>query len=394
MKVLLISDTLHAGGAETFVLRLATKLKEFGIAAEILSLNPDVEDKALISRFPNVIIHRVFIKGLRWIKRLDRLLRIVGIDFSLQYQLTKKQILEKHLHYDVYHTHLFPVDLLLSKIKELYPKIVLISTLHGDYNEFEELWQNSKAHKKLNWPVKVNLLKEKIDAWVYISQQQYELFSKGYLLPDYKLVQIYNGYESDIMPLSRQRVHGKNELTFIMVARGIQPKGWEYLIKAFNRLPGNHKLVLVGKGDFLENLSNVYSENRRIEFIGFHPNPVELINEADVFVFPSVYKAESLPTVIIEALYCGLPVISTRIGEVSEMLKGNEAGELAGILIEQDDQTIIDDLVEAMSLYVHDIGVWQYHASLTRHAFEKFNMKSCAKRYINLYEAHLVSDIG
>ena len=45
-----------------------------------------------------------------------------------------------------------------------------------------------------------------------------------------------------------------------------------------------------------------------------------MIGQCDVFVHPSIYKAESLPTVIIEALFAGVPVIATDVGEVATMI--------------------------------------------------------------------------
>ena len=88
MRVLIVTDTIHAGGAETFVLRLADKLNRTGTPADILCLNPDIEDKELIDQYPGLTIHRVRLPLLIWIKRLDKLLRMAGIDFSLQYFLT------------------------------------------------------------------------------------------------------------------------------------------------------------------------------------------------------------------------------------------------------------------------------------------------------------------
>src|SRR5687768_8944107 len=113
MKILLISETLHAGGAETFTLRLCRKLKAFGHTAEILNLNPDIENKALLTQYKDLTIRRIPLRLLKLIKRIDSLLLKVKVDCSLQNYLLKawiqKNIIGK---YDVYHTHLIKVDYL------------------------------------------------------------------------------------------------------------------------------------------------------------------------------------------------------------------------------------------------------------------------------------------
>ena len=50
-------------------------------------------------------------------------------------------------------------------------------------------------------------------------------------------------------------------------------------------------------------------------------------NAADVFAFPT--KADNQPLVIMEALACGLPVVSSHLGGVPEMIQQGETGWLA-----------------------------------------------------------------
>jgi glycosyltransferase involved in cell wall biosynthesis len=109
--------------------------------------------------------------------------------------------------------------------------------------------------------------------------------------------------------------------------------------------------------------------------------------EADVFVFPSVLKAESLPTVVIEALYCGKPIIATDIGEVKEMMVISGRDEIPGIVLDADDKVhLIDALVGAMKRYVDDRALLQQHSSLAKEAFRKFDMETCARKYLKVFE--------
>lgn len=151
-------------------------------------------------------------------------------------------------------------------------------------------------------------------------------------------------------------------------------------------LRGDCRLTLVGSGDYLDQLRDRFGHDERICFAGFHPNPAALIQNCDLFVFPSIYPAESLPTVVIEALYCGVPVVATDVGEVATMLQC-EGGGVAGQLLEanpRDDLAV--RLAQALQRYIDDPALLQEHKNLTRGAFAKFDMQTCAANYVRLYE--------
>ena len=69
MRILIVTEALVLGGAETFVLRLARRLREDGHEAELMCLNPDLVDPRLIGQFTDVPIHYVPGGGLRKIGR-------------------------------------------------------------------------------------------------------------------------------------------------------------------------------------------------------------------------------------------------------------------------------------------------------------------------------------
>jgi glycosyltransferase involved in cell wall biosynthesis len=387
MRILLLTETLHAGGAETFVLRLARALRRAGEDCEILNLTPEIENAQLVEAFPDVPIKRIRLPALAWLARIDRLLVRLGVDFSLQAWLTRREFERRFAgRYDVYHSNLFKVDLLLARAKQRFPRMACVSTLHGDYNQFHATAEGEPGQRIVNWRDKVMLVRRRIDAWVYITGHQLDLLERHYGFGRERFQKIYNGYELPVEVAPAPARPASGGLRFIMVARGIREKGWEILIRAFLRLDGGSRLSLVGEGPDLDDLRRAWPDER-IEFLGFHPNPPKLVSQADVFVFPSRYVSESLPTVVTEAIFCGVPVIATPLGEIPVMIEA-AGGELCGQLLEDGtDAEVEDRLVEAMRRYLEDPDLLDRHRRLTASAFQKFDMAECTERYRALYRS-------
>jgi len=104
----------------------------------------------------------------------------------------------------------------------------------------------------------------------------------------------------------------QGEFIFISVGRMDEGKNHKLLIESFYKANLNAKLWLIGDGPLRKNLEkmvkNLKLENKVI-FWGRQKNVYEFLSKANCFVFGSNY--EGFPNVLLEALLCGLPVIST-----------------------------------------------------------------------------------
>ena len=116
----------------------------------------------------------------------------------------------------------------------------------------------------------------------------------------------------------------------LMVARLIPDKGAHYLIKAFKSLNQNnkfkdYKLVITGDSAFTDNyldkIKKMCHDNQNIILTGvlYGKNLEELYKNAYAFVLPST--AEGLPTVVLEAMAYGIPVLTSNIPECMELVK-------------------------------------------------------------------------
>src|SRR6266404_3053913 len=129
-------------------------------------------------------------------------------------------------------------------------------------------------------------------------------------------------------------------LLIVAVGRLIAKKGFADLIRACGLLAESGKSFqceIIGEGP-LENELHAQIDQLnlqdRIELSGAKPQREvrQRLAAASVFVLPSVVDAhggmDNLPTVIMEAMATGLPVISTDVGGIPEMVVQNETGFL------------------------------------------------------------------
>jgi colanic acid/amylovoran biosynthesis glycosyltransferase len=98
------------------------------------------------------------------------------------------------------------------------------------------------------------------------------------------------------------------------------------------------QLSLIGGGELLGELERLVDRlglGGRVRFLGprREDDVIEHLDASDLFVLPSVIsqdgQMEGLPNVLIEALACGLPVVTTRLSGIPELVEDGVIGALA-----------------------------------------------------------------
>lgn len=121
----------------------------------------------------------------------------------------------------------------------------------------------------------------------------------------------------------------------LAVGRLTAQKDFSTLIQAFARVRRIHaaRLLILGEGEErpeLEALVRQLNLERDVRLPGFVPNPYPYMAQASVFVLSS--RWEGLPTVLVEALYCGTPVIATDCPSgPREILRDGQYGRLVAV---------------------------------------------------------------
>jgi N-acetyl-alpha-D-glucosaminyl L-malate synthase BshA len=100
------------------------------------------------------------------------------------------------------------------------------------------------------------------------------------------------------------------------------------LHKVIEKIPT--KLILVGDGpdrSECERLTRELGLTDHVHFLGKQDALVELLNASDIFLMPS--QSESFGLSALEAMACGVPVVSSSVGGLPELVRQNETGYVA-----------------------------------------------------------------
>ncbi len=100
--------------------------------------------------------------------------------------------------------------------------------------------------------------------------------------------------------------------------------------KIHDKIPS--KLILVGDGpdrSECERLCRKIGLCDKVKFLGKQDGLVEILTSSDIFLIPS--QSESFGLAALEAMACGLPVISSSVGGLPELIRHNETGFIAEI---------------------------------------------------------------
>lgn len=195
-------------------------------------------------------------------------------------------------------------------------------------------------------PYQILTLSEKIKTWPMRMMERFQfrhaakVVSLGGRLTDIlqremrnrrnKIVTLPNAVNPGPPP---QRNFEKSKLELLFVGRFAFNKGINILMDAVEKLNGEGyrdrlHFNLVGKGPLFEEYKKRYAFSN-VSFLGFADDDrlMDLYRENDLFVFPT--RFEGMPTVVLEAMAAGMPVVVSDTGATSELVDSSN-----GFLIE------------------------------------------------------------
>lgn len=228
-----------------------------------------------------------------------------------------------------------------------------------------------------------------LDAEVAVSSAIVDKLKRRYPTHSKKLrpMLAYNGIKlppsTSLLPATKT---GESEFTIGTVGRLAEQKGYIHLLSALPLVLERHPetgLLFLGDGELrseLEAHTRMLGLGNKVVFAGQVNNVHERLLGFDLFVSSSLW--EGLPTVIMEAMAAGLPVVATDIPGTREMINDGVNGRL----VPPGDSHALADAINEMIETPH---IRQKIANAGRVSVKQFSIEEIAKTYLKLYETLL-----
>jgi len=155
-------------------------------------------------------------------------------------------------------------------------------------------------------------------------------------------------------------------------------KNYSLLIRAFSKISKNlnAKLIILGEGKLRPSLESLISEldlEDSVSLVGFVKDPYPWYLTADLYVLSSDW--EGLPTVLIESLECGLPIVSTDCPSgPKEILEDGRYGKL----VPTNNPIALSNAIELSLSESHDKTLLMSRA-------DDFSIESISKQYLQYF---------
>lgn len=274
-------------------------------------------------------------------------------------------------------------------MKYFYDKKVVLRLLcSGKCGDFAGI-------KKLIFKRLIVATAKRCDKIIYLSHDiKYELL-EHHFSPE-KLVYIPNGVDvKRFLPINRSEQRASKNICF--VGRIEAQKGLDYLMRAMAIIISQDKevtLTLVGEGKqraALEDLARSLSLAHHVVFTGLVGNVLPYYHSARVFVLPSL--SEGMSSSLLEAMSCGLPVVTTLVGGSKEMIDASLVMEKKasapyhigerGIVIYPED---VNGMAAALGKLLHDDSLsGRLGEKAQQYIRNNFSQEHVVGEYMNLY---------
>lgn len=354
------------GGGENFPIQLANSLVDAGwIVSMLIFVSDEVNEHMRAALNPTISVY-----DAAWVTEYgcDRFIREAGISLI--------------------HSHTVGAEMHFYHMWNLDPEVAYVVTLHGSYEASD---------------IPIDMMTRictSVDHFVYTADKNL-LPLKNHGIPADRFTKMANAMPIDPVPFPKTRAEmgiAEDAIVFTLVARGIKRKGWRAAIEAFRKVRSRHPnramhLCLVGEGEEPDRHFKTHGDDSDISFLGYQSRIHGLYRISDVAIVPTRFAGESYPLCIIQALQVGTPVVSTDVGEISNMLR-DELGVRGGLVTEamRDTKTFIATFADAMDRILDD----RLRAELAAGALElgrKYDMAPLVGVYSDLYSRVLQQTI-
>jgi colanic acid/amylovoran biosynthesis glycosyltransferase len=211
-----------------------------------------------------------------------------------------------------------------------------------------------------------------------------------------KLFIAYCGIDAGWFYPRRQVAAAEEPYRILSSGRLIEKKGFGYLIEACRVLADQgerFECLIGGSGELEAQLRSQIQRlglSHRVKLTGqtlVQEKIVEFMHRGDVYVLPCVWASDNdvdgLPQMLVEAMACGLPAISTRLVGIPDLIRHGQTG----LLVEPNDAAALAD---AIARLMRDRALAAQLAEAGRQwVQERFNLETCLEPLIERYRQRL-----
>jgi glycosyltransferase involved in cell wall biosynthesis len=394
MKICIFTETYYPvmGGGETQAQLLAEGLIAGGHSAMVLTRRSDAVMKKQ-ERYGKVDVVRLAPAGSGQLKKWGLLFSSLPLLISMRHR------------YDLVFVSGYRIIGLTAVLagRLLRKPIVLKADSQGEMSgDFFESGLNrlGVSHRSFlfKWFLRFrNMILKQADAFTAISPEiASEWSSSG--IPSEKIHLIPNGVDTKrfvpVEPAHKKFLRTKLGLPraasiVIYTGRLVSYKGLPLLLKVWNKIRHNHEnilLILAGTGGLdihnceeeLQKYVNSEGLEQHVLFAGAVPNVHEYLQASDLFAFPT--ENDAFPSSVVEAMACGLPVVTTPVGAIKSIV----TDRLTGLLIPPANDQL---LFQALDIMLSDTMLASRLGSAARQSMQDlYSAETVSKKYQALFK--------
>lgn len=365
MRILMIIDGLPGGGAEKVVLTLCEGMQKMGHDVSLFSLR-NVCNYAIPDGIDYQIVERPSKAPWRKLTELSR--RAAALDDAIAVSESRSGS------YDLIFSNLHKTDRIVSRCKAIPPQKLwycihgILSTSYLGHRSGFSRWLKLRKIARVYQGKNI----------VAVSRAVGEDLTQQLAISPSRLAVINNPFDIEsILQQAAEPLSVAGVPYIVHVGRFHPHKRHDRLLEAFAASGIPAKLVLAGTGseDQLaktKDLAIRLGIDDRVIFAGFQANPYPLIKHARMLVLSS--DSEGFGNVLVEALLCGTPVVSTRCpggpAEILERMGMNDA--LAELT--------------ADSLAAKIAATWQSPPFIDSQKLAEYDLEPVCRQYLALQE--------
>ncbi|NKI73865.1 glycosyltransferase [Dickeya sp. CFBP 2040] len=366
MRILILIDGLPGGGAEKVVLTLAEGFIAAQHQVSLFSLR-DVQAYPL----PSGLTYQTIIDTCRtpWRKLRELPRRAAALDVAI------REAEARHGHFDLVLSNLHKTDRIVAQCATLNRSNIWFC-LHGMFSP--SYLGHRRGFSRWLKRQKIQRIYQRRNL-IGVSQAVLDDMMQSFHVMPNRAEVINNPFDFDrIAALAAQPCELAGQEYLIHVGRLHPHKRHDRLLRAYALSGITLPLLLLGKGSDgytkqLKQLAEELNIANRVIFHGFCENPYPYIRHARLLVLSS--DSEGFGNVLVESLFCGTPVVSTRCpGGPEEIL----TGDLAHGLSDLNERALADTM----------ISVLQSPPSIDPEQLARYRLETICERYLALAKPH------